>query len=78
IILLGFGNGFGFRQLFGILIKFGISATVWDFGNSLGFGIWDLGFGIWDLGFRQNSKTIFRHMSNPKHVSATIGFGTQV
>uniref|UniRef100_U9TPW4 Uncharacterized protein n=1 Tax=Rhizophagus irregularis (strain DAOM 181602 / DAOM 197198 / MUCL 43194) TaxID=747089 RepID=U9TPW4_RHIID len=33
IILLGFGNGFGFWQLFGISIK------VWDFGNSLGFGI---------------------------------------
>ncbi|CAG8675481.1 15997_t:CDS:2 [Rhizophagus irregularis] len=53
IILLGFGNGFGFRQLFGISIKvwdfgnvwisatewFGISATVWDFGNSLEFEI---------------------------------------
>ncbi|PKY60053.1 hypothetical protein RhiirA4_517101 [Rhizophagus irregularis] len=38
---------------------------VWDFGNGLGFG-------IWDLGFRQNSETIFQHMSNPKHVSAPI------
>jgi hypothetical protein len=55
----------GFRQ------RFGISASIWDFGN-------DLGFGIWNLGFRQNSEIIFRHISIPKLISAYIGFGTQV
>ncbi|CAB4377148.1 unnamed protein product [Rhizophagus irregularis] len=76
-IIWDFDKGFGFQQ------QFGISATVWDFGNSLGFWqwfwisaiVWDLEFGF---GILANSKTIFQHLSNPKHVLAPIGFGTQV
>jgi DMSO/TMAO reductase YedYZ heme-binding membrane subunit len=36
----------GFWQQFGLRQQFGILAMIWDFGNGLGFGIWDLGFGI--------------------------------
>jgi hypothetical protein len=81
---LDFGNDLEFWQRFGILAtiwnfgndlefwqRFGILATIWDFGNGLEFEIWDLEF--W-----QNAETIFRHMSNPKPISAYIGFGTQV
>ena len=49
--------------------QFGISAQVWDFGNSLGFGI---------SANLMYAETIFRHMPNPKYISAYIGFGTQV
>ncbi|RIA97605.1 hypothetical protein C1645_813846 [Glomus cerebriforme] len=67
---------------FWISATFGISATIWDSGIGLGFwqqfgisasirdfGI-SLGFGIWDLGFWQISESTFRHMPNPKYVSA--------
>jgi hypothetical protein len=38
--------------------EFGISATIWDFGNGILTTIWDLGFGIWDLGFGISAYSI--------------------
>ena len=51
----------GFRK------QFGISATVWDFGNSLGF--WQQ-FGIWDLGLSVKCRNYIS-----AYVKSQINFG---